>query len=71
VFAPPEARLVRLNPPQMINANHRLLDRLSGRTDAVYLHQPDAVTERDPDWTASYRLPDPAGAAEAMLEALG
>jgi hypothetical protein len=48
-----------------------LLDRLGGRTDAVYLHQPDAVAEPDPDWTASYRIPDPAGAAEAMLEALG
>ena len=72
VLAPDAARLVCLNASTYVNANFGLLDRARG-ADADYFWDPGTevlAPEEDPHFLTSYRLPDPAGAAEDMLRLL-
>jgi hypothetical protein len=71
VFAPPVARQIRINLAGMVNSNHRLLDRLSGRA-AVDLHQPGTELAASPNgFQALWRLPDPEAVATSLLDVLG
>lgn len=70
LFAPPMARQLRLTLGPMVNSGHKLADALSG-CDAVDLHQPGTEAVGGGAFQANWRLPDPQGAAAALLEWCG
>jgi capsular polysaccharide biosynthesis protein len=67
LFANPGPRLIGLNPIPAVNSNFLLIDALNGAQN-VYLHQPGTSVSHDGGpFLSTFTLPDPLGAAKAML----